>query len=241
VNRWIYTLLGKEVRKGSMIVWRKHWIVLLRQMRRWLVALFILDIVLVIYWQVPGIQILPSGVHLLIGFVLFLICVGGLIWEWMDWNNDIYAITDTQIIDSEKMPFGLRETTITAPLEQVQDVRVEVPNLINFIFDFGNVKIETAGKTAQMNFHSVRSPRQVADQIFRRLGENRVRRAESDAALRNRGFVDALISYHRLTKEEERLLKEPNTAAVPSAPPEIVIPDTVTPADSDSSIPPPTA
>ena len=221
LRRWIYMSLNKEVRQGSMIIWRKHWILLLRQMRRWLIALVVLDIALVIYWQVPGIQVLPPGVHLLVGLVLLLICLGGLVWEWIDWSNDIYAVTDTHIIDSEKLPFGLRETTITAPLDQVQDVRVEVPSLFNFIFDFGNVKIETAGRTAQMNFHSVRSPRQVADQIFKRLGEYRARRSEMEATLRDHGFVDALVSYHRLVKEEERLLKEQGAAPAqpPTAPP----------------------
>ena len=241
LNRWIYASLSKEIRQGSMIIWRKHWMVLLQQMKRWLIALIVLDIVLVIYWQVPGIQVLPPGVHLLVGLVLLLICLGGLVWEWLDWSNDIYAITDTHIIDSEKLPFGLRETTITAPLDQVQDVRVEVPTLFNVIFDFGNVKIETAGRTAQMNFHSVRSPREVADRIFKRLGEYRAQRAEMEATLRNRGFVDALVSYHRLLKEEERVLKEQGAPPTPSTTPPTDTPPAAPPADADTSETPPNA
>jgi hypothetical protein len=75
------------------------------------IGLIALDIGLSIYALVPGIQVLPTGVHLMVGLVLFLICLGGLVWEWADWRNDIYAITDTQIIDSEKLPLGLREKT----------------------------------------------------------------------------------------------------------------------------------
>ena len=241
LNRWVYASLSKEVRQGSMIIWRKHWIVLLQQMKRWLIALIVLNVVLVIYWLVPGIQVLPPGVHLLVGLVLLLICLGGLVWEWIDWSNDIYAITDTQIIDSEKLPFGLRETTITAPLDQVQDVRVEVPGFWNFIFDFGNVKIETAGKTAQMNFHSVRSPREVADTIFKRQSEYRARRAEMENTIRNRGFVDALVSYHRLVKEEERIIKEQGTTPASSTPPPTDTLPAAPPSSADAPKIPPSA
>ena len=123
----------------------------------------------------------------------------------------------------------------------MQDVRVEVPGFWNFIFDFGNVKIETAGKTAQMNFHSVRSPREVADTIFKRLSEYRARRAEMENTIRNRGFVDALVSYHRLVKEEERIIKEQGTTPASSTPPPTDTLPAAPPSSADAPKIPPSA
>ncbi len=232
VQAWV----GKEIHHGSMIIWRKHWIVLVRQVWRWFVALFFLTLVLVVYALVPGIQIIPAGVHLFVGLILLLIFLGGLIWEWADWRNDIYAVTDTHVIDSERLPLGLRERSTTAPLDQVQDVKIDVPGIMGWLLDFGDVKVETAGKSGQMNFHSVRSPRQVQEKIFQRLQEYKIRRAELEAALRRKGIIDAIVSYHRVLKEEEQLIQSP-TGAPPTAP----APDALSTDASAPSNPPPTS
>jgi hypothetical protein len=220
VRSWIGSWLNVEIRSGTNIVWRKHWIVLLQQAKRWLIALVGLDIILGVYALVPGFQVLPRGVHLLLGLVVLVVSLAGLWWEWEDWRNDTYSITDSQVIDAERLPLGLRETSKTALLDQVQNVQVDMPDFWGLALNYGNVMIETAGQGGQMVFRSVRNPRAVADEVFKRLQEYRDRRMEKQASLQDRVVVDALLSYHRLRLTDERLTKERDGAQTTSEPAE---------------------
>ncbi len=202
--RTIGSWLDLEIRQTSSTMWRKHWTVLLRQTRNWLLGLVVLTGVFVFLALNPGLQVLPSGGYILGGLMALVICLGGLWWEWEDWRNDTYAVTDTQIVDAERLPLGLREKSTTAPLDQVQDIKIEVPNIWATMLNYGDLKIETAGKGGQMVFHSIRNPKGASEEIFRRLEAYRKRRAEREAAIRNRGVVDALVGYDRLRREEER-------------------------------------
>ncbi len=241
LRQWVGTLLNEEIHRGSTIIWRKHWLVLLQQTGRWLLGLVAFDAILIAYAIVPGVQVLPAGAHLLGGLVALLILLGGVWWEWEDWRNDTYAITDTQVIDAERLPLGLDEKSTTAPLDQVQDVRVEVPGLAGLVLDVGNVTIETASAGGQMKFKSVRHPRLIADLVFKRLQDFRARKLEGETSMRNRDMIDAFVTYHRLLKEEEHLLRQrqqppaqppPPNAADPGAPPP---PDAKPPADKSQT------
>ncbi len=238
IRALVDTWLGEEIERAGAVTWRKHWIVLLQQEARWAAAIGALTALLVAYNFVPSMQALPYGSFLLGGIVALLICLGGIWWEWEDWRNDTYAITDSQIVDTERLPFGWKEKSNTAPLDQVQDVRVDVPGPLAFFFDYGDVMIETAGKTGQMIFRSVRYPRLVADHVFKKLEEYRARKVEKDSSVRNRVVIDALVGYHRLQKEEERLLQQHLAAQGASTAPAAPAADASTATDASTAAAP---
>ena len=199
IQRWIRSWLILELKEPGRVTWRKHWIVLARQSGKWLLGLVIFDVLAYVFAVTPGIQF-PG--YWLGGLVVFVFLIGALLWEWEDWRNDIYAVTDSMVIDTESLPFGFSSKSTVAPLDQVQNVRVEVPGTLAFLLNYGDVKIETAGQTGQMIFYSIHDPRGAQEEIFRRLEAFRQRRAQKEAALSSHVVVDALLAYDRLKHEQ---------------------------------------
>ena len=197
----VATWLNLEIVEPGRTTWRKHWIVLLRQTGRWVAGLFVLDVAALFFATSPSIRF-PG--YWLVGMVWLAVCLGGLLWEWEDWRNDIYAVTDTQVVDLEAKPFGFGSKSTTAPLDQVQDIRVEVPSTLAFFLNYGDVKIETAGKGGQMIFFSIYRPRDAQEEIFRRLNLYRHHRAERENAMRSKTIIDALVAYDHFKQEQQQ-------------------------------------
>jgi CRP-like cAMP-binding protein/uncharacterized membrane protein YdbT with pleckstrin-like domain len=211
VQSLIRSWLDLELKEPGRVVWRKHWIVLLGQIGKWVAGIFILDIIAFFFVVIPALQF-PA--YWLGGLVALAILLGGVLWQWEDWRNDTYAVTDSMVIDSETLPLGLNSKSTTAPLDQVQDIRVEMPGTLSFILDFGDVLIETAGQNGQMIFHSIHQPREAQEEIFRRLNDYRTRRAEKELVLQSHSVVDALLAYDRLRHEQPPA----NTGPIPPNP-----------------------
>lgn len=215
IKGWIGSWLNLEAREAGRTTWRKHWIVLWRQARLWFGALVLLNVIFAFFALNPSLRF-PG--YWLGGLVLLLIALSGLLYQWEDWRNDIYAVTDSQVIDTESRPFGLSSKSTTAPLDQVQDIRVEVPGTLAFLLNFGDVKIETAGKSGQMIFYSIHKPRDAQEEIFRRLELYRQRRSERENAIRSRSVIDALVAYDHLKTDQAQPAADSGTAATDQPP-----------------------
>lgn len=202
-----------ETKKGNNVIWRKHWVVLLEQEYKIVLGLLALAAVFAFLVLNQGFQVLPFGGYFLAALILFIIGLFGVWWQWEDWRNDTYAVTATQIIDAERLPLGIRETSITAQLDNIQDVRVEVKGLGPTLLHYGNLRIETAGQGSQMVFKRISHPREASEEIFKHMEELRKRVQEREMDLRDRVTIDSLIGYDRIRKEEERYNRLPNAAA----------------------------
>ncbi|MDE3088529.1 MAG: cyclic nucleotide-binding domain-containing protein [Chloroflexota bacterium] len=218
-RRLVRAALPFEEHLPNQTIWRKHWIVFLRQTWKWWLVLVGLDVLFAIL-AINSDRLMSVWQGIMFGGgVLFLIALGRLLWEWEDWRNDTYAVTESQIIDAERMPFGFKEKHTVASLDQVQDVRVEVPDLLASVLNYGDVKIETAGKSGQMIFYSIHNPRGAQDEIFHRLRAYQLNRAEREAAIRSRSVVDALIEYDHLKVVEQQQPAAPaSSSAAPNGP-----------------------
>jgi len=125
---------------------------------------------------IGAVMIWQLGLGLWLVLPLFIFIVGSIwnLWNVIDWQNDLYILTDDRIIDLEKVPL-ISEDRREARLAQIQDVHYVMPHIINRLLDFGDVEIETAGRGGGFTFSSVPHPSQVQAEIFDRV--DRMRRA----------------------------------------------------------------
>ncbi len=161
----------------DVVVWRKHWFVLLTKMfKPLLVAILVLSIwIIILLMDLPGtLPPIPALAIKVLPGIFFLIIIGWIAWIAIDWHNDLYVLTSSHVIDIEKRPFTL-EFRREANLGMIQNVSYEQPSFISKLLGFGNTRLETAGTMGEFTFDNIPNPRQVQEVIMQHLTEFRKR------------------------------------------------------------------
>jgi membrane protein YdbS with pleckstrin-like domain len=178
-----------EIREDGQVIWRKHWINLLQRTGLQFI-LFLVSIYLVLSFALASLTaslgmaaiMLPPVTWLgfqgwLFLIILFLSALAALwfIYQYVDWRNDIYIVTDDEVIDVERQLamfpffFWYNESRKQASLTKVQYVDLKIPNPLAMILNYGNVIVQTAGAEGTLDFLWVSNPRNVHAEILRRV------------------------------------------------------------------------
>jgi hypothetical protein len=181
--------------QGDTITWRKHWVALLKPIAIPSVLLLAFTIGFIILLSVTSgnlrtFALIIYGVALVILFPWWL-------WRFDDWQNDIYQVTPTRIIDVERLPFYLREDRREASLGMIQNVQFEIPGLLGKVLNFGSVTIETAGAGA-FTFDLVKDPSGVQAEIFRRMEAFQGRQSQAAAERHRSELLDWFAVYDQV-------------------------------------------
>ena len=81
--------------------------------------------------------------------------------KFLSWFFNVNIITDERIVDID-FPSILYKDISETKIDQVQDVSIRVGGFARALFNFGDVTIQTAGPTAEINFEAVPGPEQVS-------------------------------------------------------------------------------
>jgi uncharacterized membrane protein YdbT with pleckstrin-like domain len=158
-------------------------------------------------------------------FVFLLICLGWLWFRVENWRNDQYILTKTHIIDIYALPLGLFERRRQAEWNKVQNANYEVPNFWANLFNFGNVRVETASVEGVLNFERIPNPRRVQQEIVLRIGEARQAAELQERERRQSDLSETLQIYNEALREwawRNSMVGAPDQPGAPgSAPPEI--------------------
>lgn len=223
---WLLALqnvMQLRIEDGGKVTYRKHWLVLLRQAWRPF-GLFLLNIAFLI-WRIVRIagsdeisflRENAAGAYrpdslVMIAFALF-IPIGIWLWyEFEDWKNDIFRVTNDEIFDIDKKPFGAEERR-SAQIENILSTSYKRAGFIEYIFNYGTVFISVGGTT--MEFQDVMDPAAVQADINRRRAA-RILRKNEDAGKEDRErFATWIAAYHKNISEFEKPIKAPeNTDA----------------------------
>jgi membrane protein YdbS with pleckstrin-like domain len=174
--------------EDDVLIWHKHWIVLLRQT---IVPGTLLLALPGVFAFLTGAELVPlNPITLLVVTLLWLIDLLGFIWQYQDWRNDEYMVTPDRLIDIERIPFVLEDKK-EASLNQIQDVRYEIPGLGARILGWGNVYVQTAGQARDFDFLHVPNPEAVQEEIMKRVTAFRATQRVKEAR-------DQFGEWHRL-------------------------------------------
>lgn len=193
-NAW----LGSRTEEGSIITYRKHWYFLLESAA--FPVLGFMGLMLLWILHLAGWVRLFSWYSLLVmtGMVsIFLFLI--FLWAYIEWRNDYYQITDSQVIDYKKIVFGPEERHV-APLLEIRSLDYEHPGLLARLLDFGNVYIYTGGDEPLI-FKHVANPARAQYDIFLRMEHLRRQRAMEEWQQERQRFLEWLAAYHNVAKE----------------------------------------
>ena len=194
------------------IVWHKHWWVLFVQVVL-PGTLFLFEVLFLAggFSSVSLLQQLQSSLNaqtlLLVGGLVTLATLGWILWAVSDWWNDTYTVTEDRIIDVEKLPLFLSEQRREAQLSDIQDIRLEMNSPLKMMLNFGNIIVQTAAGEGAFTFDHVPNPRNVKEEITRRMIAWRREDERRMAQDRSRDLPDWFEMYNRLelgqTRNEE--------------------------------------
>jgi len=178
--------------QGDTITWRKHWIALLKP-----IALPTLLGVLSTVFAVLVLSFFNWLPVLILYGLAMVFIIPWWLWNFDDWRNDVYQVTQTRIIDVERLPFYLREQRREASLGKIQNINLEVPGFFGKVLNYGSVRIETAGSGA-FTFPYVHKPYQVQAEIFSRVEKFQERQEKAETARRRDQLLDWFSVYDQI-------------------------------------------
>jgi uncharacterized membrane protein YdbT with pleckstrin-like domain len=183
----------------GMIIWHKHW---LNAVGRVAPPFFFLLLLLGLGVLIlSGAFALPdlNGVALSFGWLVLVgVASFAVWWQYTDYRNDVYIVTDDRIIDIEMQPLGLNAKQREGGLEKVQNVVARQEGLWATIFRYGDVVISTAAADEGFTFIMVPNPTLVQATVFQKLNQFRVRDQKRQDLKRQQELIEALTVYHQL-------------------------------------------
>ena len=116
--------------------------------------------------NIPEISTLNLRYLFLFFFSLFL----PVLWQTIflvvvDYYLDCWILTNERIISTESEGlFNRTESSIT--YDKIQNITIEIKGLLPALFDFGDLRIETAAELGKFTFRQIPNPEKVKEVIF---------------------------------------------------------------------------
>jgi hypothetical protein len=202
-NTWrmLTTNLFKvRIEEEGAIIYRKHWLLLVRRVWKPSLAMFV--VLLVMALSLPTLfAAFTAPLVFSVGVLIIIGIAGWWFYEYVDWINDIYILTLDQIMDIYRTPLG-REDKKTAPLENILSLEHQRVGLLRVLLNYGDV-IAMVG-TARFVFRGVYNPAAVRQEIFERIGQRKLVLKQQENARERERIADWMAAYHRQVEQWRR-------------------------------------
>ncbi len=202
------TLFTVRYEQNGAIVYRKHWLVLLKKTWKPGVSFALLFILTgFVSWRLISHQsVLLTGLSWAV--ILFLAYVLISFWwsyQFMDWSNDIYKITPDQILDIERKPLGNEEKK-SASLDSILSLEHSRNGILELVFNYGNVIVNIG--QSQFIFKGVNNPDQVHQDVADYMEARQRKKREMQVVQERQRMVDWLDIYHQETENLDNQIPE---------------------------------
>jgi uncharacterized membrane protein YdbT with pleckstrin-like domain len=192
-----------RVVEGNTITYRKHIFILVTQV--WLPTFVFLVFTGMGFLLARYTHVNDSIIALFTGIAILFI-LGWFIWNFENWRNDTFQVSDRFVVDIDRKPFGFGESRKQASITNIQNVNADRPGLLPSIFNYGFVNIETAGVDTNIAFEYVPHPSQIQADIFQKLELNQQQQRKQQGADRREEYA-VLLDVWRQAEEQKRIPK----------------------------------
>jgi hypothetical protein len=129
-----------------------------------------------------------------------------LIYEYVDWKNDIFMLTPEEIFDIDRTPFGEEEKR-AAQIENILSISYKREGIIAYIFNYGTVEITVGG--SKFDFQDVADPASVQADINRRRMVRIAQKNENAGKDDRERFATWIAAYHENIDKFDASVKKP--------------------------------
>ena len=153
---------NKEPDEKIIFMFRKHWVIITVSFIKALISLILFFLAIFLIGPSRVFNSIILSCILGIWLVVTLVYVS---YEWLVWYLDLYILTDKRVIDIEQRTLFSRSISETT-LDKIQDVTYEIHGFLATFFNYGNIKIETAGKETVISLDQIKDPEHIQKTIF---------------------------------------------------------------------------
>lgn len=164
-----FSFPGRQHDEHVVIVLHRHWFIFVKNVLM-LLLLAVIPVAAGYLWiQATNVQLLAGSfghTAVVMSLTLYYLFLWILIYGfWLDFYLDVFVITNKRIVDIEQA--GLFGRTVAEErLYRIQDVTSDTQGILATTLQYGNVYVQTAGKTERFIFEHVAHPEHVARTIL---------------------------------------------------------------------------
>jgi len=184
-------LLQVRLVEHDVITYRRHWFILLRKTWPvWLLIVFIIGLMIANLW---GVFALFSVRQLLTALLaVFVFSSPFWIYQYWDWRDDQYQLTNREVIDYDKKPFLAAKKRV-APLDHILSIEHSRKGILSLLLNFGTVNINAGNES--LSFDDIYNPAAVQSEIseasFRYKNNEKARQDKSQ-----RDHIEKLVDVY---------------------------------------------
>ncbi len=153
-----FELQGEE---RVVLFCRRHWLYFYTKLASVVLALLLPTIVLL------GLVHFTAGLGGTVGKVALIIAAAWVVFwairgyfTWYRYQNDVWVVTNQRIIDSTKYNW-IKQRMASADLVDVEDINVVREGLFATMFNYGDLRVQTAGEVANFVLAGIPAPSKV--------------------------------------------------------------------------------
>jgi len=128
---------------------------------KYVIITIVLILLPLLFNYVGLLTFLPERFQFVAALGWYMLIIGYVLEVFLDWFYNVYIVTDERIIDVDFSSL-LYKSVSYAKIDLIQDISATTTGALGAIFDFGSVKIETAGAAQNLfEFTNVPHPSKV--------------------------------------------------------------------------------
>ncbi|MFH1561356.1 MAG: PH domain-containing protein [Patescibacteria group bacterium] len=105
----------------------------------------------------PLLEFLPTRFQLIVVLIWYLMTLAFALEKFLSWYFNVYIITDERVIDVDFYNLLYKEIS-DAEIENIEDVTLTQGGVMQNIFNYGMVQIQTAAERPEFEFEDVPNP-----------------------------------------------------------------------------------
>lgn len=131
-----------------------------------------------------------------------IVGLGWVGYSYINYIDDVYILTTHRIVDIDRAAFIFFEGRSIVEYGKIQDIIVEIPSPVARLFDFGDVRVQTAGQQQKIHMRDVPDPFAIQTLISQRINAGKEREtvnaANKQKAEMKKWFADVLNAMYDL-------------------------------------------